>query len=70
MTIPLQRTIAVLQARDFLEELASSLPQSCIPDHVRLEAIRLLRHYPTVTHMRFAHFYAPMWFGPTDGEQS
>lgn len=43
MTIPVERTRSVVQTRDFLRELSKS-PQ--IPESFRIEAVRLLRHYP------------------------
>lgn len=49
MTLPYERTRAVLQTQDFLIRLAS-LPSAGgvkgVPKDVRFEARRLLRHYP------------------------
>lgn len=67
MTVPAERTLAMLQARNFLKELANAAPQSRVPDHVRQEAIRLLRHYPSSADVELAHMYAPHWFGPVKG---
>ena len=47
MTTPDERARAVLQVRDFLEELCSSESMSDVPDMVRVQARRLLRHYPS-----------------------
>lgn len=45
MTMPDERTRSVLQTRQFLEELArAQIPG--VPDEVRDEARRLLRHFP------------------------
>ena len=43
MTLPYERTRAVNQTREFLEDLRSS---SSLPEAIRNEAKRLLRHYP------------------------
>lgn len=45
MTMPDERTRSVLQTRQFLEELAGA-KVSGIPEEVRVEARRLLRHFP------------------------
>lgn len=67
MTVPEERTRAALQTRQFLKELATCNPKSGAPEHVRAEAIRLLRHYPSPSDMDIAHWYAPFWFGPVEG---
>ena len=49
MTMPNERTSAVLQAHDFLVRLSSAyLPDGIkkIPAEVRQEARRILRHFP------------------------
>jgi hypothetical protein len=49
MTLPAERTRAVLQAREFLTRLANPyIPGGIkrIPRAVRQEALRVLRHYP------------------------
>jgi len=45
MTTPNERTRNLLQAGAFLKELRAD---QAMPEHVRNEAHRLLRHYPTV----------------------
>ncbi|MCC4622716.1 hypothetical protein LL965_22785 [Xanthomonas cassavae CFBP 4642] len=45
MTLPDERTRNVLQAGAFLKELAGN---KAVPEEVRQEAYRLLRHYPTL----------------------
>lgn len=45
MTMPNERTRSVLQTRRFLEELAGAKVMG-IPEEVRVEARRLLRHFP------------------------
>lgn len=43
MTMPVERTRSVIQTRDFLLELSKS---QSVPESYRIEAKRLLRHYP------------------------
>jgi hypothetical protein len=62
MTLPAERTRAVLQTRIFLEELADA--SLSLPDSVRHEAVRLLRHYPHKQDMHLANLACPTWFGP------
>lgn len=46
MTTPDERTRSLLQTGAFLKELSSD---PCVAIAVREEALRLLRHYPTVS---------------------
>jgi len=46
MTTPDERARAVLHTKDFLEELCSTEAMPGVPDTVRDQARRLLRHYP------------------------
>lgn len=49
MTLPYERSKAVLATADFLRRLASPYTENGlkkIPKDVRAEALRLLRHYP------------------------
>ena len=66
MTVPEQRTLAVLQTRVFLEELAASGPRDGVPGHVSREASRLLRHYPSPSNIQATHLLAPIFFGPVN----
>lgn len=43
MTMPHERTRSIIQTRDFLVDLSDD---QTLPDAVRIEARRLLRHYP------------------------
>lgn len=49
MTMPDERTRALLQTGAFLKEVALEVR---LPEEVRREAHRLLRHYPTVSQVR------------------
>ncbi|WP_317848733.1 BPSL0761 family protein [Pseudomonas sp. GL-B-16] len=44
MTMPHERTRSIIQTRDFLVDLSHD---QALPDSIRNEARRLLRHYPT-----------------------
>jgi len=69
MTMPDERTRAVLQARAFLQELASGDWGPELPPAVRREAHRLLRHYPNAHDLELAHLALPAWFGPPRDEE-
>ena len=47
MTLPIERTNAVLRTERFLIDLMDSKKYPRVPANVREEARRLLRHYPT-----------------------
>ena len=57
MTMPNERTRAVLRAREFLQRLASPYGEDWIkkvPAEVRKEALRILKHYPFPHDLRTA----------------
>lgn len=60
MTTPRERTLAVLQTRRFLRRLAN---MEDLPEAIRLEAERLLRHYPGSVHIGYAAVAWPTHFG-------
>lgn len=70
MTIPYERTRAVLQTKLFLEELQDPRKTPGISEEIRYRAKALLRHYPEYYHLREAHRVLPVYFGPRerDGE--
>ncbi|MNJ65527.1 hypothetical protein D3C77_615440 [compost metagenome] len=51
MTMPEERSRAVLDTREFLLELSRD---HSLPEHVRRDARSLLRHFPTREDIRFA----------------
>lgn len=51
MTMPTERTRSIIQTRDFLVNLSHD---KSLPDAVRAEAHRLLRHYPTADEVLLA----------------
>ena len=65
MTLPVERTKAVLETRRFLQALSHASPET-VPAEIRLRAETLLRHYPEAIDMEFAHEKLPQWFGAPD----
>lgn len=53
MTLPDERTRAVLQVEQFLMDVCSPKKYPRVPREVREEARRLLRHYPRQYHMMY-----------------
>lgn len=64
MTTPDERTRSVMHARLFLEELSAGARASGVPEEVRREARRLLRHYPEAVHLDRAAVAWPQIWGP------
>ena len=68
MTMPSERTRAILGTRAFLDGLVhpdtlAGLPAT-IPGALQEEARALLRHYPCATEIHRAHHVLPQYFGP------
>jgi hypothetical protein len=53
MTLPIERTQAVLRVERFLIELRDPKKYPRVPKLVREEASRLLKHYPTQYNMMY-----------------
>ena len=53
MTLPAERTHAVLNARQFLTDLLDPKATPRVPRSVRRAAGRVLKHYPTRFDMRY-----------------
>ncbi|SDR87662.1 BPSL0761 family protein [Pseudomonas oryzae] len=51
MTMPSERTRAIIQTREFLVDLSRD---QALPEAVRTEARRLLRHYPAADEVLLA----------------
>lgn len=64
MTTPDERTRSVMQTRLFLEELCTGAYTSDVPDQIRREARRLLRHYPDAGHLDHAAVAWPGTWAP------
>lgn len=61
--MPDERTRAILQTKQFLFELLSAEQTPGVPEAVRREARRLLRHFPGLMELSLAHRALPMVFG-------
>lgn len=64
MTMPSERTRAVLATRRFLEELCSGDEHMNIPRRVRETARQLLRHFPDAWHIDMAAVAWPIAWAP------
>lgn len=53
MTLPVERTQAVLRVERFLMDLRDPKKYPRVPKAVREEAQRLLRHYPSQYNMKY-----------------
>jgi hypothetical protein len=53
MTLPIERTNAVLNVERFLIDLRDPKKYPRVPLEVRKEASRLLRHYPSKYNMKY-----------------
>ena len=53
MTLPIERTNAVLKVERFLMDLRNPKKYPRVPKAVREEASRLLRHYPSQYDMKY-----------------
>jgi hypothetical protein len=64
VTIPCERTRALVYTKEFLEALLDAKATPRVPRRIRAQAKHLLRHYPGLSEIEFAHKGAPNWFGP------
>ena len=64
MTMPYERTRAMIETKTFLQDLLSSSTTPRVPKSVREMARTLLRHYPSHADIQMAHKALPDWFGP------
>ena len=64
MTMPFERTRAVLYTKTFLEELLSPRKTPRIPRSIRGQAKAMLRHYPSAYDIHRASRWAADVFGP------
>ena len=53
MTLPIERTNAVLRTEKFLLSLCNPKETPRVPKSIRVEARRLLRHYPSQYSMKY-----------------
>lgn len=64
MTIPAERTRALVYAHAFLKDLLSPAVTPRVSREVRETAKWLLRHYPDLGTVQHAHNLCPELFGP------
>lgn len=64
MTIPYERTRAIVETKKLLEELAAPTPTPRDPAELQRIAVWLLRHYPTLLNIEAAHEALPELYGP------
>ena len=62
MTMPKERTRAVLQTREFLHALTNPARTPGVPENVRQHAITLHRHYPDAAEMAITGEACLAWF--------
>lgn len=66
MTLPSERTRALVFTRRFLQELQDPKATPRVPRSIREHARALERHYPTLASIELAHLACPAWFGPIE----
>lgn len=64
MTVPFERTRAVIATRELLKRLQVPKETPRIPRWLRGQAKALLRHYPTYADIEMVHKALPDVFGP------
>lgn len=70
MTISAERTRAITQTRHFLQELLDPAKTPRVPQSVRREAHRLLRHFPSALDIERSHSGFFEVFGPVIDDES
>lgn len=64
MTIPFERTRALIGAKEFLEAMLDPKQTPKTPRWMRGKAKAILRHYPGLAEIKMAHKALPDEFGP------
>lgn len=64
MTIPFERTRALIETRLFLQELTDPKVTPRVPRAIRGKAKLLLKHFPTYADVEQAHKALPDTYGP------
>ena len=64
MTIPYERTRALIETKSFLLKLVDAERLPYVPEEVRQHAEYLLRHYPSYADIELAHRALPDLYGP------
>jgi hypothetical protein len=66
MTIPHERTRALVYTLRFLRDLQDPQVTPRVPRWVRSHARTLERHYPRLADIELAHTACPQWYGPVE----
>ena len=69
MTLPYERTRAILATDRFLVDLLSARSTPRVPRAIRARAQQLLRHYPTAPDLRQAGLACPEVFDVQEAER-
>lgn len=64
MSIPFERTRAILETRAFLERLLDPKETPRVPRTIRGQAKAMFRHYPSSYEIELVHKALPMFYGP------
>lgn len=64
MTIPFERTRALVMTKEFLEAMLDPKATPRVPRWMRGHAKALLKHYPNLAEIEMAHKALPDKFGP------
>lgn len=64
MTVPFERTRALVQTKQFLEAMLDPKQTPRTPRWMRGKAKALLRHYPNLAEIEMAHKALPDEYGP------
>jgi len=64
MTVPFERTRALISTKEFLEAMLDPKATPRTPRWMRGKAKALLRHYPGLAEVEMAHKALPETFGP------
>jgi hypothetical protein len=67
MTVPSERTRALIHTYELLKRLQDPLETPRVPRWLRGHAKALLRHYPDYSSIQLAHKALPHLFGPIPG---
>jgi len=66
MTMPSERTRALVDTKRFLEDLLDPRLTPRVPARIRTRARCLLRHYPTPSLIALVHDAVPIMYGPVE----
>jgi hypothetical protein len=70
MTVPSERTRALIHTNELLKRLQDPKETPRVPAWLRGQAKALLRHYPDYSSIQLAHKALPHLFGPVPGRST